>query len=179
MLDLSKIDLSSLVDALEDHSDGITWWFDPRTGELESWSDYLSSDEEETHPADKGSVPVEPVPSGEAYRDMEDFIARVRDPRARDLLQRAIEGRGAFRRFKDALLDYPELRTAWFAFHDARTDRRALEWLADHGIVDRQTAERGRARSGRGAMGRTSPDGPHPVAALVRQRHRGLRHSGV
>jgi len=142
MLDLSKIDLSSLVDALEDHSDGITWWFDPRTGELESWSDYLSSDEEETHPADKGSVPVEPVPSGEAYRDMEDFIARVRDPRARDLLQRAIEGRGAFRRFKDALLDYPELRTAWFAFHDARTDRRALEWLADHGIVDRQTAER-------------------------------------
>src|SRR5712691_8348591 len=142
MLDLSKIDLSALRDALEDHSEETSWWFDSQTGELESWSDYFSSEEEERHPGDRGFIPIEPVPSGEGYRDMEDFIARVRDPRARDLLQRAIEGRGAFRRFKDTLFDFPELRKAWFAFHDARTERRALGWLADHGIVDPQAAER-------------------------------------
>ena len=61
---------------------------------------------------------------------MEDFIRRVRDPRARDLLERAIAGRGAFRRFKDTLLDFPDLRPVWFAFHDARMERRAIEWLA-------------------------------------------------
>jgi predicted nucleotidyltransferase len=146
MLDLSKIDLAELASALEDHSDDTSWWFDPKSGDLESRSLYLSSEEEETHPGDKGYVPVEPVPSGEGYGDMEEFIARVREPRARDLLQRAIEGRGAFRRFKDTLLDYPELRKAWFAFHDARTERRALEWLADHDVIDRQVAEREIAR---------------------------------
>lgn len=146
MLDLGKIDLSSLASALEDHSEGTTWWFDPQTGEVESWSEFFSSEEEEEHPGDRGLIPVEPIPSGVGYRDMEDFIGRVRDPRARDLLQRAIEGRGAFRRFKDTLFEFPALRTAWFAFHDARTERRALEWLADEGIVDAAVAERETAR---------------------------------
>jgi hypothetical protein len=72
---------------------------------------------------------------------MEDFAARVREPRTRDRLERAIAGRGAFRRFKDTLLDYPDLRGAWFAFHDARGERRALEWLAEHGFVEREEAE--------------------------------------
>jgi hypothetical protein len=66
----------------------------------------------------------------------------VRDPRARELLERAIEGRGAFRRFKDTLFEFPELRETWFRFHDARMERRALEWLADEGLVDREAAER-------------------------------------
>lgn len=142
MLDLGKIDLSSIAEALEDHSDETTWWFDPGTGEVESWSAYFSSEEEEQHPGDRGLILIEPLPSGVGYRDMEDFIARVRDPRSRDLLQRAIEGRGAFRRFKDTLFEFPELRAAWFAFHDARTERRALEWLADEGVVDPAVAER-------------------------------------
>jgi predicted nucleotidyltransferase len=66
----------------------------------------------------------------------------VRDSRARDLLERAIAGRGAFRRFKDTLLDLPELRQAWFAFHDVRMEWRAIEWLADRGLVERSVAER-------------------------------------
>lgn len=66
----------------------------------------------------------------------------MRDPRARDLLERAIAGRGAFRRFKDTLFDFPELRKSWFAFHDARMIRRALQWLADEGLIDLEIAER-------------------------------------
>jgi len=84
--------------ALEDHSDETSWWFDPATGEVEPWSEYLSSGEEGTHPEDRGLIAIEPIPSHEAYGDMEDFIASVRDPRAPDLLQRAIQERGAFRR---------------------------------------------------------------------------------
>ena len=76
---------------------------------------------------------------------MEDFIARARDPRARGLLERAIAGRGAFRRFKDTLFEFPELRQAWFRFHDARMSRRALEWLAGEGLVDEAAAERAAA----------------------------------
>lgn len=66
----------------------------------------------------------------------------MRDPRARDLLERAIAGRGAFRRFKDTLFEFPELRKSWFEFHDARMMRRALQWLADEGVIDNQVVER-------------------------------------
>lgn len=144
MLDLGHVDLRSLAEALEDHSPETTWWFDPRTGETEPYLADLVSvglDEVQEDPLDRGLTRIEPIPSREAYGDMEDFIDRVRDPRARDLLERAIAGRGAFRRFKDTLLDFPDLRQVWFAFHDARMERRAIEWLADEELVERDIAE--------------------------------------
>jgi predicted nucleotidyltransferase len=85
---------------------------------------------------------IEPTSSSESYEDLEDFTARVGDHRARDLLERAISGRGAFRRFKDTLFEFPDLRDTWFKFHDARMERRALEWLLREGLVDRAAAER-------------------------------------
>jgi hypothetical protein len=157
MLDLERVDLHSLAEALEDHSPETTWWFDPRTGETEPHLDdpaYADPDEE-ADPLDQGLIRIEPIPSREAYSDMEDFIGRVRDPRTRDLLERAIAGRGAFRRFKDTLLDFQDLRLLWFAFHDARMKRRAIEWLADQGLVERDVAER-EARS------REDPTFPEP-----------------
>ena len=137
MLDLQRVSLRSLAEALEDHSPETSWWFDPATGDSEP---YLDPDSvgvgEGDHPEERGLIRVEPILSREAYGDMEDFIGRVRDPGTRGLLERAIAGRGAFRRFKDALLDLPELRQAWFAFHDARMGRRAIEWLVDQGLVE-------------------------------------------
>jgi predicted nucleotidyltransferase len=141
VLDLESVDLGDLANALEDHSWEHTWWLDPESGEVVLWSDY-SREQGEPDPESRGLIGIEPIPSHEGYGDMEDFIALVRDPRVRESLARAIEGRGAFRRFKDTLLEFPELRAAWFKFHDARMERRALEWLADEGLVDRDAAER-------------------------------------
>lgn len=139
MLDLDRVDLASVCEALEDHSDDHNWWLDPTNGEVEISTDF-GEDDEETE--DKDLIPIEAVPSHESYRDLATFTSLVRDPRARDLLERAISGRGAFRRFKDTLFDFQELREAWFAFHDARMLRRALQWLADKGVIDHQVAER-------------------------------------
>lgn len=142
MLELDRVDLRSLCEALEDHSWESSWWLDPRTGEVEVLlEDTALREVDEEHPGERGWVRIDPVPSRDAYTDLEDFIARVRDPRARDLLERAIAGRGAFRRFKDTLFEFPELREAWFEFHDVRMERRALRWLADEGLVDREAAE--------------------------------------
>lgn len=69
------------------------------------------------------------------YRDMELFIdTEVADPRLRNRLDRAIRGRGAFRRFKDELLDAPVERERWFAFQQERLEARARDWLEDEGI---------------------------------------------
>jgi hypothetical protein len=67
--------------------------------------------------------------SQEGYRDMETFIDTVRNPRLHDQLERAIGGRGAFRYFKDVLLDYPTERERWFSFKQERLQQRIREWL--------------------------------------------------
>lgn len=141
VLDLKAVDLGELANALEDHSHDQSWWLDPKNGEVVLWSDYCE-EQGEVDPESRDLIPIEPMASHEGYRDMEDFIARVRDPRAREALARAIAGRGAFRRFKDTLLDFTELREAWFRFHDARMERQAIEWLVDEELVDSQAAER-------------------------------------
>ncbi|HET7928120.1 MAG TPA: UPF0158 family protein [Actinomycetota bacterium] len=162
MLDPEDVDLSDLAEALEDHSDVTAWWLDPATGAVEPYpSDDEGADGEE-HPEDRGLLHVDPLPSHEGYGDMEDFIARVGDGRARDLLERAIAGRGAFRRFKDTLIDFPDLRDAWFRFHDARMERRAIAWLANRELIDPATAERAlRARPDPDVPGERR--GPEPV----------------
>ena len=72
--------------------------------------------------------------SFESYRVMKDFIERVKDPRLRDRLADAIAGKGAFRRFKDVLFGYPEVRQQWFEFDNAVKRRWAAGWLGSIGI---------------------------------------------
>ena len=71
------------------------------------------------------------VDSHEGYRDMEDFIDSLANQRLAELLSVAINGRGAFRRFKDVLARYPREREQWFQFQNQRLRQRALEWLAE------------------------------------------------
>jgi hypothetical protein len=72
---------------------------------------------------------------------MADFAEQVSDERAGRRLARAIDGRGAFRRFKAVLHEqYPPLLPAWHAFRDTRAKRRAVEWLADSALIDDDSA---------------------------------------
>jgi predicted nucleotidyltransferase len=142
MLELHQIDLNDLAEALEDHSEWHSWWLDPRSGTIELWAEDALGDEG-TQPGGLGWVAVEQIESREGYGDMVEFVEAVSDPRAHDLLARAIEGRGAFRRFKDTLLEFPELRGSWLEFHRVRMERRAIAWLFDTGLIERAEAERG------------------------------------
>ena len=170
MLELSAVDLDALVQALEDHSDFIHWFVDPATGEVIPWSADM---DEEPDPADRGARYVDPLPSHEAYNDMQDFVARVPERRAADLLARSIEGRGAFRRFKDTLFEFPALRDAWFAFHDARMARRAIEWLEDEHLIDPAVAESALAELEDPPVGDGVID-PWDVASQVAEELRGV-----
>lgn len=73
--------------------------------------------------------------STEAYADMEDFVATIEDDILHDLLLRALDGPGAFRRFKDVLLGHPAQRQLWFDFRDERMRQRVQAWLAETGIT--------------------------------------------
>jgi hypothetical protein len=64
---------------------------------------------------------------------MEWFIATLEDANRAERLGIAIEGRGAFRRFKDVLSRWPGEMDRWLAFSDERKRGRAREWLAAAG----------------------------------------------
>ena len=132
------VDLEELAGVLEgDHRLNGGGRIDVRTGEV--WAlaavEYaeevgeLDSDEVD----DQGWLEVVCEGSRAAYRDMEMFIDRLDDVRVADRLGRSIQGRGAFRRFKDVLAGAPELLERWYGFSDDRRRGRARAWLAVQG----------------------------------------------
>jgi hypothetical protein len=77
---------------------------------------------------------IEPVSSREQYRWMERFIPMVETPDLRERLERAIDGKGAFRRFKDVLMSYAPERERWFAFRSERLRVFMEAWLGAHAL---------------------------------------------
>ncbi len=75
-------------------------------------------------------VYVEPISSREQYRWMEEFIEEVQEAVLKDKLNIAIDGKGAFRRFKDVLVGYPVDREAWFTKRAIKLRAHMTEWLA-------------------------------------------------
>jgi hypothetical protein len=131
-----KIDLDELYSAMENSSYAVEYYLDLETGEILFVSEGM--DDEETgklkiqigEELDRYEL-IPKAESYEGYRDMQAFIATVEDDHLSELLEVAINGKGAFRRFKDVLLNYPEERERWFQFKDDRMKERALEWLDD------------------------------------------------
>ncbi|MEK6607874.1 MAG: UPF0158 family protein [Myxococcota bacterium] len=75
-------------------------------------------------------IQVEPCSSREQYRWMERFVPTVSDPDLRQRLLIAIDGKGAFRRFKDVLLSYPVERERWFTYRSQWLRFHINRWIA-------------------------------------------------
>lgn len=166
MLDLAEVDLDGLMEALEDHSLESSWVFHRGTGEVLYRSELLDEHTEEDEDDEDDVILVDPGSSRAGYQDMVDFTALVGDDRVRAELSRALEGRGAFRRFKDRLYERPELRQAWLPFHERRMRRRAVEWLVDRSLVAEDQARAALAELGE-EPDRVGPLGPRAVADLA------------
>src|SRR5215208_6689355 len=89
----------------------------------------------------KGLLPIEPLPSLVWYQDMLDFAKGVSDERAGRGRARAIQGKGAFRRFQDRLHQTtrsccPHGRPS----APPEPERRAVHWLVDNSLIHDQAA---------------------------------------
>jgi len=145
MLELTAVDLEEIASALQDQeSYEHRWLIDPASGEIVFWTRDCGIDGQ--NPVDLDDLDltgIDPLPSYVWYEDMADFAEGISDETAGRRLARAIRGRGAFRRFKDELQEeYPDLLDVWYAFRDARAQRRAVEWLVDNSLVDEHDARR-------------------------------------
>lgn len=145
MLGLDKFDIGDIAMALQDQTDYDYFHLvNPQTGEMGYWTRDCGIDGENPVDLDElDLVVIYPLPSYVWYEDMVDFAEGVSDEQAARRLGRALDGKGAFRRFRNELHDeYPKLLPVWHKFSDARANRRAVEWLADNALIDREAADR-------------------------------------
>jgi hypothetical protein len=134
----NSIDLNMLETAMEDSDLANRYFLNLVSGEVLFFSDHLGlSDEEERLSEDiDGSndyVAIERIPSHVAYQWMVDFVDEMVAPvdeRAAETLCMALNGKGAFRRFKDALhhVDDQWLQ-AWYQWRDEQLEAARDEWL--------------------------------------------------
>jgi hypothetical protein len=137
MLNKSELIINDLIDAFQDYS-GTEHFFDKENQEVTCVTEILSDEEvkllERIDSQPDRYIPLPQEDPKEAYNDMPVFIETLKDEALKEKLFIAITGPGAFRRFKDVLLDYPDEREAWFGFKQARTKTRVCKWLEAQGL---------------------------------------------
>jgi|Deesub1362B_J571_1020462.scaffolds.fasta_scaffold00036_55 hypothetical protein len=69
--------------------------------------------------------------SSEAFKVMRSFTSTVRDPSLREKLLKALNGAGAFRRFKDVLLEDKKERKKWHGYNAKAMKRVIDQWLKE------------------------------------------------
>lgn len=122
--------MDELLDAMEDRSDAIVPYFNQRTGEVSIWVDPAINEFPQLDPDDPDWVAIPRLESHEAFRVMERFVDGLDEIDVQRQLRGALQGRGAFRRFRDALAGFPDLRDRWQATQREDLLQRGLAFLA-------------------------------------------------
>jgi len=130
-----EISWEALEDAFENNAPEVHSYLHLTTGEVLRVVDGVADPAMHQRIAsDTGYLRVDPVSSREQYRWMERFIATAAETDLRGRLVSAIDGKGAFRRFKDVLMAFPNERERWFEFRTERLRSCMESWLEAHDI---------------------------------------------
>src|SRR5215471_14680719 len=133
-----SIDLDMLETAMEDSDLANRYFLNLVTGEVVFFSDYLGLSDEDERLVEEidGSndyVAIERIPSHEAYQWMVDFVDELvapADEQAAEKLSIALNGKGAFRRFKDTLHGINDhWLQAWYQWKDQQLKAAVEEWV--------------------------------------------------
>ncbi len=148
-----RVKLDDIIEALEVQTDESNTFLDKRTGEVVLINDYEMR-------AAEDDKPIEDFPDWEQeliiiakeiiaetgdyirlpskfdineYGIMDDFCWSLEDSDKRETLCDLIKGRGAFRRFKDAIQNYG-IENDWYKYRDNALREFAIEWCQENGI---------------------------------------------
>lgn len=129
------IDWEALEDAFENNAPEVHSYLHVPTGDVLRIVDGIADPQMHARiAAEVAYLRIEPVSSREQYRWMERYIPMVEDEELQVKLTRAIDGKGAFRRFKDVLMSYGRERERWFAFRSERLRIFMEAWMNAHAL---------------------------------------------
>ena len=138
------VDWEALEDAFENNAPEVHSYLHMTTGEVLRVVDGVADPQMHVRIASDGNyLRIDPVSSREQYRWMERFIPMIDEGELRTKLTQAIDGKGAFRRFRTQVYEqHPELISVWQAMRDARARLRAVRWLVEQGLIGEGAAQR-------------------------------------
>ena len=129
------VDWEALEDAFENNAPEVHSYLHLQTGEVLRIVDGVADPQMHARiAADPNYLRIDPVSSREQYRWMERYIPMVDDVELRAKLAVSIDGKGAFRRFKDVLMSFGTERERWFAFRSERLRIFMEAWLNAHAL---------------------------------------------
>jgi len=129
------VDWEALENAFENNAPEVHSYLQVVTGDVLRVVDGVADPQMHARIAsDTKYLRIEAVSSREQYRWMERYIPTVEDPKLRARLEVAIDGKGAFRRFKDVLMAYGPERERWFTYRSERLKTFMEAWLEAHNI---------------------------------------------
>lgn len=148
-----KVKLQEIMDGMEMHFDGMNTYLNVKTGEIVSVSeeDLRAAEDDDSFEhlpewhQEAMKVAIDVIENYEDYKRlptkydineydmMVDFCFTINDERNKKILLNAIQGRGAFRRFKDHIyrLGFEE---KWYVFREGRYKEIAIDWCKKHDI---------------------------------------------
>jgi len=134
-----RVDMDEILDAMTmSENDPVRFFLDRETGKVESRLDpqvYGTSGEDEDdldQRFEEDPERYEEIPKyagHDEYNLMCRFTESVDEEDIRERLDVALQGKGAFRRFRDVVFRYPDLRAKWFAMRQDALLTEALDWL--------------------------------------------------
>jgi hypothetical protein len=69
-----------------------------------------------------------------AFQTKAGFAELIENPVLKERLSAALDGKGAFRNFKDVLLDYPKERKRWHGYNAKELKKEIVQWLNSIGV---------------------------------------------
>jgi hypothetical protein len=130
------VDWEALEDAFENNAPEVHSYLHLGTGDVLRIVDGVADPQMHARiAADANYLRIDPVSSREQYRWMERYIPMVEDAELQRKLTQAIDGKGAFRRFKDVLMAHAPERERWFSFRSERLRIFMEAWLSAHALA--------------------------------------------
>ena len=132
-----KVKLRDIVEAMEMANESARSFLDLQTGEIETLFDDPLDDEEQEEISERldehGFVRLPEQYDIHEYHIMEEFVEQLQNPMIQERLADAINGRGAFQRFKCGIRQY-KAEQDWYDFRDAAFLEIAREWCEENNL---------------------------------------------
>lgn len=136
-----KVKLREVLEALEGAGMEIEYYYDTKNQEILMVFDNMINGEYNPQLMEEicegfieDFIPLPGQYDINEYSMMESFIYELPAGKKQDILEQAIRGKGAFRRFKDRLYDLG-LEEKWYKYRDDCYERIAKEWCERYDIT--------------------------------------------
>lgn len=127
------VTISKIIDGLEMVDDMTDCYYNPEKDEifLSNIGEYEDLTEDEIDELFEASIILPTQHEINEYQIMVDFIETIDNLEIKDNLHRLIQGKGAFRRFKDYCFDENIIQD-WYKYRDERYKEIAIEWCKEN-----------------------------------------------